>query len=832
MIYTLDNDNFCSWGLGGITEPTTAQYRIYKFNKDNMADVSTFNQGSYSQIFAGYITIMPPTGDSLQSPVRILLNDIVQSQLEIPSGLKVNSSNAVSWTNKPIEGVVNRYGVVLDRGGSVLSQYFDIYNTYRYPHLDSRTRLFCDGDLNITYFNDYNEFYLLREGYNPYTRKSELYPRVPGTANAAVGMSFWATESNIAYNQTSGVGGYSIEVGDTANDVFYVNNNPLTISKACATEFLNTAPFYNVDFNGITYNKVIRYNVKMLGMKNGTWAYERFYGHYDDAEEVSAMVSWLREAYTDAEWTDPQTGITWDMADLHLSAPPLTDPTLNAIAKRLMGDYSVTMPNYIDNLPDIHYAKTIEAYYTDELWSMDKQYETTEMKDDFYYAVYFGDDTWRGYIRSGYAGSIQYRNATASTFRAVMGILDTSVFTKFFAETNYTPIAVFTSAQEADRFIEAFKQNIANAGYLSSNQLNQWNHALTRRKTEIYYKPALYMTFSGMVESQSEITSLTNLCNRFEFDTNYILREYNAASERGLSAFPISVDVFGLEGTEGNPVCTDWFTVMNFCMFVDTNWSTLTTNITILERPHIVYEDRTGDDVMICRENAELRFVYRRVKQELDWDGLVDPSTGKAVDANRLYSVLGRYGATLLDCQNCVDYHTPITVINFEDEVTGDGVIESRDTMVQRLGLALGSSYQVSEAIKICDIDINPARYYLYWYDRGMGMQCQPFTGSMEYSESFTYNHVQNLTGHKRIGNMDVSPKWELTSGWLDEKTYPIYESIFTSPYVTLYDTESAKYFSVIVTDKKFVEQDYINTDDMLMLQINLELDKKQTMIY
>lgn len=124
--------------------------------------------------------------------------------------------------------------------------------------------------------------------------------------------------------------------------------------------------------------------------------------------------------------------------------------------------------------------------------------------------------------------------------------------------------------------------------------------------------------------------------------------------------------------------------------------------------------------------------------------------------------------------------------------------------------------------MKLADIDICPAKYYLQWFDRFGGIQCQPFDGKSTPSISYNTAYITNFIEEKRIYDIGYTSKWELNTNWIDEKYYPLYESIFVSPYLKLYDTINDKAYNVIITDQSYTEKTFDNQRDLFNLTINL----------
>ena len=141
------------------------------------------------------------------------------------------------------------------------------------------------------------------------------------------------------------------------------------------------------------------------------------------------------------------------------------------------------------------------------------------------------------------------------------------------------------------------------------------------------------------------------------------------------------------------------------------------------------------------------------------------------------------------------------------------------------------NSNNVSQYRRIAIIEACKSRYYLLWQDRYGSYQSQPFNGKMEYSENITNSEYVSYTGERHKYNVQVQPKWKLNSGWLKEDLFPFYESIYVSPILKLYDTETETEYDVILNDN-YVEKKYVNEKKLLSIELNLEATEKQNITY
>ena len=136
-----------------------------------------------------------------------------------------------------------------------------------------------------------------------------------------------------------------------------------------------------------------------------------------------------------------------------------------------------------------------------------------------------------------------------------------------------------------------------------------------------------------------------------------------------------------------------------------------------------------------------------------------------------------------------------------------------------------------SDNVLIAKFEACHPRYYLQWMDRFGSIQSQPFRENITYSEDFETEEVISYDDIRRTSTIIVQPKWKLHSGWIPDKHYMYYESIFTSPFLILYDSET--YNNFIVTVKgNYIEKNYKNQKSLVDLELNLEAATTQNFIY
>ena len=168
------------------------------------------------------------------------------------------------------------------------------------------------------------------------------------------------------------------------------------------------------------------------------------------------------------------------------------------------------------------------------------------------------------------------------------------------------------------------------------------------------------------------------------------------------------------------------------------------------------------------------------------------------------------------------DYDTTTNVLTIGTDDTVDTI--NPDEIVIRTN----NNYDVVVAkIDRC------SRYFVSWVDRYGGIQIQPFEGTTTFKESIERKTITDYKGYDKNIGITTSPKWTLNTKWINQKYYPIYEGIFVSPTVQLYDAIEDKLYDVVVEDSDYTEKTFMNQSrNLFNLQLNVVLSKKQNMIF
>lgn len=136
------------------------------------------------------------------------------------------------------------------------------------------------------------------------------------------------------------------------------------------------------------------------------------------------------------------------------------------------------------------------------------------------------------------------------------------------------------------------------------------------------------------------------------------------------------------------------------------------------------------------------------------------------------------------------------------------------------------------QTINVATVDLCPSRYYLIWMDRTGAYQCQRFNKKVTHSENITNTNIINYLDEMRPVVKSVKDTWVVNSDWLSEREYKCYESIFVSPYVYLYDTETDEGYWVNIANKSWTEKTNKNDKKPYNLSLTLESNRDQKIIY
>ena len=143
-----------------------------------------------------------------------------------------------------------------------------------------------------------------------------------------------------------------------------------------------------------------------------------------------------------------------------------------------------------------------------------------------------------------------------------------------------------------------------------------------------------------------------------------------------------------------------------------------------------------------------------------------------------------------------------------------------------------GDNMAPSDAAPICEIESDPAEYYVSWINRYGAWQCQPLCAKHEMKEKVTTSNIVTLTNETVPCDKTSEYTWQLNTHWLTYDEHDEFESLLTSKYVYLYNTKTNEGHYVTVTDSNWTFRDSVNTKKPFNLTLNLTKSMKQNIIY
>ena len=159
----------------------------------------------------------------------------------------------------------------------------------------------------------------------------------------------------------------------------------------------------------------------------------------------------------------------------------------------------------------------------------------------------------------------------------------------------------------------------------------------------------------------------------------------------------------------------------------------------------------------------------------------------------------------------------------------GDNVDESYSNCyigIDALNRALTTKTPI---VRLCNIDDNPADYYVMWINR-LGMwQSQPMNAKWEMKEKVTTDSITTVNNETIPYSKNSEFSWTLNTDWLTYDEHDEFESLLTSKYVYLYNTKTYKGEYVNITDSNWTFKNGVNTKKPFNLTVNLTKSMNQT---
>lgn len=138
----------------------------------------------------------------------------------------------------------------------------------------------------------------------------------------------------------------------------------------------------------------------------------------------------------------------------------------------------------------------------------------------------------------------------------------------------------------------------------------------------------------------------------------------------------------------------------------------------------------------------------------------------------------------------------------------------------------------ITPTCKVCEIDDNPADYYVMWINRYGTWQSQPLCSKWEMKEKVTTNSITTVYDEVVPVSKLSEFTWQLNTEWLTYAEHDEFESLLTSKYVYLYNTKTNSGEYVTVSDSNWTFKNSVNTKKPFNLTLNLTKSVKQNIVF
>lgn len=178
------------------------------------------------------------------------------------------------------------------------------------------------------------------------------------------------------------------------------------------------------------------------------------------------------------------------------------------------------------------------------------------------------------------------------------------------------------------------------------------------------------------------------------------------------------------------------------------------------------------------------------------------------------YKRIRPHGSTFVKEFGELDY-LELTGNDYTINIDGTSLYEAKELWLSDLNFNV--------KVKLAEIEDCPSKYYLIWMDRSGAYQCQPFSKKSTRMEEVTKTKITNFLEEDRVVGVSIKDSWRLNTDWLSEEEYKAYDSIITSPYLYLYDTEVDRGYWVNCKNNKWEEKTVKNNKKLFNMSVEVE---------
>lgn len=122
-----------------------------------------------------------------------------------------------------------------------------------------------------------------------------------------------------------------------------------------------------------------------------------------------------------------------------------------------------------------------------------------------------------------------------------------------------------------------------------------------------------------------------------------------------------------------------------------------------------------------------------------------------------------------------------------------------------------------------------PTRFSVIWAERNGNIQQYPFEGNCVQTNNYEHLYSRTILDEDRKYSSQSDTTFLLNTDIVNDETNRMFEGIFVSKSIYLFDNKLNKMSKILITDTNFKIKKFSQEKKLYNLQLNVRLDKKQT---
>lgn len=209
---------------------------------------------------------------------------------------------------------------------------------------------------------------------------------------------------------------------------------------------------------------------------------------------------------------------------------------------------------------------------------------------------------------------------------------------------------------------------------------------------------------------------------------------------------------------------------------------------------------------------------------DYDYNGNYYITSAVRLISNPIYNTYGEFGYIWFSVYNGSNSTVNVDIVNETKSITYSSMeLEPyKATMFQLFDAAIGTYkilYNDTKVLHTFEVVPNCHRYRLHYINANGGYDSMEIEGLKDKrSDEFNFEYYKARGHNSSFVNpqmnkfkVDVTPKWALTTGWLNDTQSLKMYNLFTSQKIWLEDTSNGKIYPVYISDKTLDYKTYTN---------------------